>query len=256
MVHEAPGRRGGRRRLPRPARAPGSAIGITIALAAFTHAGLLGIPVIVLGIVMMFSAHVRSRTHGEGIRGLPSRERVPPVHRGVGEGAGAVRRAARTSSPSTCRTRSSSAPPRNGRARSRGSPVKPPDTCSWYRSTVPFQYLAFSSALDGFTVATSGTLSSTPPSTSGSSGFWAVAVAGSPGAAAAAAAADPGDRLPDQRRSGGDADRLPVDDLVEVLGEAVPDRAVPPPLGHALGDPGDELLALGSRAAVAQRDQD
>jgi uncharacterized membrane protein len=48
---------------------------------------------------------------------------------------------------------------------------EPPDTSSWYRSSVPFQYLAFSQAVDGFTVATSGTLTSTPPSTSGSSGF-------------------------------------------------------------------------------------
>ena len=32
-------------------------VGVTIGLAAFTHAALLGIPVIVLGLVMMFSAH-------------------------------------------------------------------------------------------------------------------------------------------------------------------------------------------------------
>ncbi len=48
---------------------------------------------------------------------------------------------------------------------------EPPDTSSWYRSSTPFEYMAFSSAIHGFTVTTSGTLTSTPPSTSGSSGF-------------------------------------------------------------------------------------
>ena len=48
---------------------------------------------------------------------------------------------------------------------------EPPDTSYWYRSNAPFQYVAFSNAINGFTVHTSGTLTSTPPSTSGSSGF-------------------------------------------------------------------------------------
>ena len=48
---------------------------------------------------------------------------------------------------------------------------QPPDTSSWYIASTPFTFLAFSSAIDGFTVSTSGTLTSTPPSTSGSSGF-------------------------------------------------------------------------------------
>jgi uncharacterized membrane protein len=48
---------------------------------------------------------------------------------------------------------------------------QPPDTSSWYISSTAFTFVAFSSAIDGFTVSTSGTLTSTPPSTSGSSGF-------------------------------------------------------------------------------------
>ena len=48
---------------------------------------------------------------------------------------------------------------------------------------------------------------------------------------------------------------LAVDDLVEVLGEAVAGAAVARPLGHALGDARDELLAFGCRAPVAQRDE-
>ncbi|HEX6310469.1 MAG TPA: DUF2207 domain-containing protein [Acidimicrobiia bacterium] len=51
---------------------------------------------------------------------------------------------------------------------------RPPDTSSWYHSSTPFTVFAFSSAIDGFTVSSAGTLASTPPSTSsgsGSSGF-------------------------------------------------------------------------------------
>src|SRR5688500_8795233 len=55
----------------------------------------------------------------------------------------------------------------------------------------------------------------------------------------------------------GDADRLLVDDLVEVLGQAVADSTVGErPLGHALGDARDEHLA-GVRVvpAVPQGDE-
>ena len=47
-----------------------------------------------------------------------------------------------------------------------------------------------------------------------------------------------------------------VDDLVEVLGEAVADSAVVErPLGHALADAGHEHVAVGVGASVAQRDE-
>jgi uncharacterized membrane protein YgcG len=51
---------------------------------------------------------------------------------------------------------------------------EPPDTSSWYHGTTPFTIATFAYAIDGFTVSTAGTLTSTPPSTSsgsGSSGF-------------------------------------------------------------------------------------
>jgi uncharacterized protein (TIGR04222 family) len=47
--------------------------------------------------------------------------------------------------------------------------AQPPDT-SWYVSTRPFAYAAFADQLDGFSVATSGTIAATPAG-SGSSGF-------------------------------------------------------------------------------------
>ena len=45
-----------------------------------------------------------------------------------------------------------------------------PSDTSWYISTHPFTLAAFSDAIDGFTVTTAGTLSSTPAG-SGGSGF-------------------------------------------------------------------------------------
>ncbi len=47
---------------------------------------------------------------------------------------------------------------------------RPPADMSWYVSTNPFAYLAFSEAMDGFTVTAAGTIASTP-SGSGHSGF-------------------------------------------------------------------------------------
>ena len=45
-----------------------------------------------------------------------------------------------------------------------------PDQSSWYVGTHPFTYSAFSSSMDGFTTTTAGTIASTP-SSSGTSGF-------------------------------------------------------------------------------------
>ncbi len=47
---------------------------------------------------------------------------------------------------------------------------QPPADMSWYVSSTPFAYLAFSEAMDGFTVTAAGTIASTP-SGSGHSGF-------------------------------------------------------------------------------------
>jgi uncharacterized protein (TIGR04222 family) len=47
------------------------------------------------------------------------------------------------------------------------------DTATWYTSSHPFTYVTFASAMDDFSVSTSGTISASPPSSSssGSSGF-------------------------------------------------------------------------------------
>jgi uncharacterized membrane protein YgcG len=144
-------------------------IGITVGLAAFTHAALVGIPIIILGLVMMFSARFApSRTaqgtalfrHVQGFRRFieeseKERARFAEKKNLFSEYLpyaivfGATEKWARAFA---------------------GLDAEPPDTY-WYRSSTPFEYLAFSNSIGGFTTTTSGTLTSTPPSTSGSSGF-------------------------------------------------------------------------------------
>ena len=69
---------------------------------------------------------------------------------------------------------------------------EPPDTSTWYPHSGVFNALVFSSAIDGFTVTTAGTLTSVPASTSGSSGFSGGGFSG--GGAVAEAAEGPGER--------------------------------------------------------------
>ena len=69
---------------------------------------------------------------------------------------------------------------------------EPPDTSSWYVSQHAFNYLIFSSAINSFTVASAGTLVSTPPSTPVRADRRASPAAASPAAVAAGAAAAPG----------------------------------------------------------------
>jgi uncharacterized protein (TIGR04222 family) len=145
-------------------------LGVTIGLAVFTHLALLGVPLVIFGIVVMVSA-----------RWAPAR---------TAKGSGILRRANgfRRFIEESEKDRAQFAEKKNlfseylpyavvfgatdKWARTfAGLDGEPPDTSSWYRSSTPFEYLAFSSAINGFTVTTSGTLTSTPPSTSGSSGF-------------------------------------------------------------------------------------
>src|SRR5947207_2631276 len=56
-------------------------------------------------------------------------------------------------------------------------------------------------------------------------------------------------------RSAGDADRLAVDHLVEVLRQPEADLAVATPLGHALRDARHEHVAVGRLTTVPQRDE-
>jgi uncharacterized membrane protein YgcG len=145
-------------------------VGLTIALALTTHAALVGIPFIVLGLLVTIGARwAPSRT----AKGSAVLRHVNGFRRFINESE---------------KNRAQFAEQKNlfseylPYAIVFGATEKwakafadlggePADTASWYRSSVPFQYLAFSSAIQGFTVTASGTLTSTPPSTSGASGF-------------------------------------------------------------------------------------
>ena len=108
---------------------------------------------------------VDAAAHREGVRGAAPRDRVQALHRRVGEAPGASSPSGRTSSPSTCRTRSCSARRRSGRKAFADLGDEPPDTSSWYVSQHAFNYAVFSSAIDGFAVTSAGTLTSSPAST-------------------------------------------------------------------------------------------
>lgn len=145
-------------------------VGLTILLAAFTHDALLGIPVIVAGILLMFGAYWMPQRTAKGTAVL---RRADGFRRFIDESEKERARFAERKnlfSEYLPYAIVFGATEKWARAFS-GLDDQPPDTSSWYVSSHVFTFAAFSSAIDGFTVSTSGTLTSTPPSSSGSSGF-------------------------------------------------------------------------------------
>ena len=142
---------------------------LTAALAAWTHAGLVGIPVVIAGVVMIVGSRwIPHRTatgyavlrHVDGFRRFieeseknraqfAERKNLFTEYLPYAIVFGATEKWAHAFA---------------------GLGDEPPDTSSWYVSQNAFSYLAFSGAINSFTVASAGTLVSTPPSTSGSSG--------------------------------------------------------------------------------------
>jgi uncharacterized protein (TIGR04222 family) len=143
---------------------------LTVGLALWTHAALVGVPVIVAGIVMIVASRwIPHRTakgyavlrHVDGFRRFieesekdraqfAERKNLFTEYLPYAIVFGATEKWAHAFA---------------------GLGDEPPDTSSWYVSNTAFNYLAFSGAINSFTVASAGTLVSTPPSTSGSSGF-------------------------------------------------------------------------------------
>jgi uncharacterized membrane protein YgcG len=145
-------------------------LAVTIALAAATHAGLLGLPLLAAGLVVTF-----------GARWAPAR---------TAAGYGALRRAEgfRRFIEESEQERARFAERRNlfseylpyaivfGATEQwakafAGLGAEPPDTSGWYRAGHPFEVVAFSQAINRFSVATAGTLTAVPRSSSGGSGF-------------------------------------------------------------------------------------
>ncbi len=144
-------------------------IGLTVLLAKTTHAGLIGVPVIVAGLVLIVAARWMPRRTAKGyavLRHADGFKRfIDESEKRRAEFAekrnlfseylpyavvfGATKKWARTFADLG---------------------DEPPDTSGWYVSQHAFDYAMFSSAIDGFAVTSTGTLTSAP-SSSGASGF-------------------------------------------------------------------------------------
>ncbi|MDQ1432941.1 MAG: hypothetical protein QOF40_3543 [Actinomycetota bacterium] len=144
-------------------------VALTVLLAATTHAGLVGIPVIIGGILILVASRwMPQRTakgyavlrHAEGFKRFidesekrraefAERKNLFSEYLPYAVVFGATKKWAKAFADLG---------------------DEPPDTSSWYLSQHVFDYAVFSAAIDGFAVTTAGTLTSAP-SSSGSSGF-------------------------------------------------------------------------------------
>jgi uncharacterized protein (TIGR04222 family) len=145
-------------------------IGLTALLAWRTHAALLGIPLVIAGILLTFGAYWMPQRTAKGTGIL---RRAEGFRRFINESEKERARFAERKNLFSEYLPYAIVFGATGKwaAAFAGLDDQLPDTSSWYVSSTAFSFLAFSSAIDGFTVSTSGTLTSTPPSTSGSSGF-------------------------------------------------------------------------------------
>jgi uncharacterized membrane protein len=145
-------------------------VGLTVALAIWTHAALVGIPVIVAGVLLMIGARWAPRRTAKGYAVL---RHVDGFRRFIEE---SEKQRAQFAEKKNLFTEYLpyaivfGATDKWARAFA-GLGDEPPDTSSWYISQNAFNYAVFSSAIGDFAVASAGTLASSPPSTSGSSGF-------------------------------------------------------------------------------------
>jgi uncharacterized protein (TIGR04222 family) len=145
-------------------------VGLTVALAIWTHAALVGVPVIIAGVLLMIGARWIPRRTAKGYAVL---RHVDGFRRFIEE---SEKQRAQFAEKKNLFTEYLpyaivfGATDKWARAFA-GLDDEPPDTSSWYISQNAFNYAVFSSAIGDFAVASAGTLASTPPSTSGSSGF-------------------------------------------------------------------------------------
>jgi uncharacterized protein (TIGR04222 family) len=141
--------------------------GLTFVLAKWTHAGLLGIPVIVAGLLLIVGA---KRIPARTAKGTAMLRRIRGFRTVIEKAETNMARWAEEEGVFTrylpfavvfgCTERWAKAFEGLGQT---------PDT-SWYVSDRPFAFTTFAHAVDGFSVNTGGTIASTP-SGSGSSGF-------------------------------------------------------------------------------------
>ncbi len=144
-------------------------IAATVALALFTHAGLLGLPLVIGGLLLLIGAKRMPRRTAKGTA--------------ITRRVNGFRRVIETSEEHTARW----AEQENVFTRYLPYAIvfgvtekwaktfetlgqTPSDDMSWYVSGRPFAYAAFADSVDSFSVTTSGVIASTP-SGSGGSGF-------------------------------------------------------------------------------------
>jgi uncharacterized membrane protein YgcG len=145
-------------------------VGLTVALAIWTHAALVGVPVIIGGVLLMIGARWVPRRTAKGYAVL---RHVDGFRRFIEE---SEKQRAQFAEKKNLFTEYLPYAIVFGATEKwahafAGLDDQPPDTGSWYISQHAFNYALFSSAIGDFAVASAGTLASTPPSTSGSSGF-------------------------------------------------------------------------------------
>lgn len=146
-------------------------VALTVVLAAFTHAGLIGLPVIVGGVALLVAAYWMPKRTAKGYAAL---RRVDGFRRFIDESEKERARFAERANlfseylpyavvfGATKKWANAFA----------GLDGEPPGTSSWYRGHTAFTYASFIGAIDSFSVSSAGTLTSTPSSSSsGSSGF-------------------------------------------------------------------------------------
>lgn len=143
------------------------AVGATVALAAFTHWGLLGIPLILGAVVLLASS---GRMPARTAKGTAMLRRVRGFRTVIET---AETHMARWAEKELVFTRFLPFAVVFGATEKWAKAFEAlgiePDT-SWYVSPHPFAYASFARSMDGFAVTTGGTIASTP-SGSGSSGF-------------------------------------------------------------------------------------
>jgi uncharacterized protein (TIGR04222 family) len=144
-------------------------VALTVALASSTHAGLVGVPVVVGGLVLMWASRFMPARSAKGYAVLrhtlgfkrfidesekrraefAERANIFSEYLPYAVVFGATKKWAKAFG---------------------GLDDPPPDTSSWYVAQHPLDYAMFTAAIDAFAVTSVGTLTSTPAS-SGSSGF-------------------------------------------------------------------------------------
>jgi uncharacterized membrane protein len=143
-------------------------IALTILLAANTHAGLLGVPVIVGGILMLIAARWMPKRTAKGYAVL---RHTLGFKRFIDESEKhRAQFAERANIFSEYLPYAVVFGATDKWAKAFEGLANEPDTSSWYVSQHAFNYVVFSSAIDGFATTSAGTLTSSPAS-SGSSGF-------------------------------------------------------------------------------------